>query len=425
MTELSRGARLDAPQPSVSETHASEAHRRRRGFRWGLVIPAVLLVGLVLWLVFHPKKNDKDNDKNQVVRVSVAKVTPASVPLSVNALGQAQAWQAVLVKAQVTGKLLQIPVKEGTDVKQGQLIAQIDPAPFQAQLTEAKGLLAKDQATLDNARIDLKRYQQLVNEDSIARQQADTQASLVHQLEGTIEQDKGAVQAAQVNLDWTRITAPISGRIGVRLVDAGNLIAANDPTGIVSINQITPIGVTFTVPQGDFQRLAAASDGFRKTLPVKAFSQETNQLLATGQLVVVDNHVDSNTATVALKARFDNTGHTLWPGQFVNVVLTLETLQDVLTIPNTAVNEGPNGPFAFVVAPHNKVTERPIAIQTTQGATAVLKSGLKAGEQVVTDGQLTLAEDSTICVAGQKTPCPTGGDKGGKGGGAKTKKPAS
>jgi multidrug efflux system membrane fusion protein len=357
----------------------------------------------------------------------MVKVTPADVPLSVTALGQAQAWQSVLVKAQVSGKLTGLPVKEGADIKAGALIAQIDPAIYQAQLTQAQGALAKDKAILDNENVDLKRYQTLVAQDSIARQQLDAQVALVKQQEGVIQQDQGAVALAQTNLAYTRITAPVSGRVGVRLVDAGNLVTANDTTGIVSINQVTPIAVLFTVPQGDFQRLAQVSDGFKHPLATEAFSQETGEVVGTGELSIADNHVDPATATVQLKARFPNPKAQMWPGQFVNVTLTLETLKNALTIPNSAVNEGPNGPFAFVVDAQGKASQRPITVLTTQGVTAIIKSGLKAGETVVSDGQLTLKVGSKVRATGQ-------GGRGGRGGAGRTggspgakqiKKPAS
>lgn len=420
MTEYSGGGFNDTPAATSPPTRKS-----RRRFRWGLLIPVVILAAVLAWLALGHKKKEPPR-RTGAVAVSTAKVTEADVPLSVTALGQAQAWQAVLVKAQVSGKLLRLPVKEGADIKAGDLIAEIDPVIYQAQLTQAQGVLAKDKAVLANEQVDLARYKQLVNQDSIARQQADTQEALVKQTEGVIQQDQGAVALAQANLTYTRITAPISGRVGVRLVDAGNLITANDTTGIVSINQVSPIAVTFTVPQGDFQRLAQVSDGFKRPLATQAFSQETSQPVGTGALSITDNHVDPATATVALKARFDNAGKQLWPGQFVNVVLTLETLKNALTIPAAAVNEGPNGPFAFVVDANGKATERPITVLVSQGATAVIKSGLKAGETVVIDGQLQIKNGAQVRQGGAvRGPTAGGHGKGRPGSGAAEKKSAA
>jgi multidrug efflux system membrane fusion protein len=421
MNQYSAGGFNDTP----AET-SPQPQKRRRGFRWGMLIPVVILAAVLAWLAFGQKKKEAPRARGAIA-VAMAKVTPADVPLSVTAIGQAQAWQSVLVKAQVSGKLLRLPVKEGADIKAGDLIAEIDPVIYQAQLTQAQGVLAKDKAVLANEQADLTRYRQLVSQDSIARQQADTQEALVKQTEGVIQQDQGAVALAQANLTYTRITAPISGRVGVRLVDAGNLIIANDTTGIVSINQVSPIAVTFTVPQGDFQRLSQVSNGFRRPLITQAFSQETNAPVGTGALTIADNHIDPATATVGLKARFENGGKQLWPGQFVNVILTLETLKDALTIPSAAVNEGPNGPFAFVVDANGKATQRPITLITTQGATAVVKSGLKAGENVVVDGQLSLKNGSQVR-QGPGRGGPSGGKPAGPGrpGQAKPeKKPAA
>jgi multidrug efflux system membrane fusion protein len=357
------------------------------------------------------------------ITVATSKVATTTVPLTVSALGQAQAWQSVLVKAQVSGKLLRLPVKEGADIKAGDVVAEIDPAIYQAQLVQAQGTLAKDKAILDNDQVDLTRYQTLVSQDSIAHQTLDAQVALVKQQQGIIQQDEGAVSLAKTNLDYTRITAPVSGRVGVRLVDAGNLIIANDTTGIVSINQVTPIAVFFTVPQGDFQRLAKASDNFKRPLITDAYSQETGELVGTGELSIVDNHVDAATATVQLKARFANPTVQLWPGQFVNVILTLETLQNAMTIPNSAVNQGPNGPFAFVVDNQGKATMKPITVLTTQGTTAIIKSGLQPGETVVTDGQLTLKAGSKVRTAGQSAGRGGAGAPGSQG--KMSKKPAS
>jgi multidrug efflux system membrane fusion protein len=281
----------------------------------------------------------------------------------------------------------------------GQLLAQIDPAPFRAVLTQAQGALRRDQALLANARLDLVRDRTLAAQDSIARQQLDTQAALVRQDEGTVLIDQGAVAAAQVNFRWTRITSPIAGRAGVRLVDPGNLVSAGDVTGIVIVNQIEPIAVTFTVPQGDFQRLSDLSDRFRKPMAAEALSQETGASLGSGVLSIADNRVDPATGTVQLKARFANAGDRLWPGQLVNVQLILQTLPRAITIPAAAVNQGPNGAYAYVVGANRRASVRPIKVAWTQGATAVIESGVKAGETVVTDGQMGLKAGSPVRVS--------------------------
>jgi multidrug efflux system membrane fusion protein len=360
----------------------------RRRFRWVFVGIGVVAVALVLWVIFH--KPPAKPARPPTVAVTVAKATDQDVPVSITALGAAQAWKSDNIVAQVAGKLIAVPFTEGTDVKAGQLLAQVDPAPYRAALLQAQGALARDKALLENARLDLARDVTLAAQDSVSRQAADTQAALVKQDEGVVLADQGAVDAAQVNLGYTRITSPIAGRAGVRLVDPGNVVADGGTTAIVIINQIEPIAVTFTVPQGDFQRLSDLSDGFRHPLAADALSQETGATLGTGTLSIADNHVDATTGTVQLKARFANTDHRLWPGQFVNVRLTLNTLSQVVTIPVAAVNQGPAGAFAYVVGPDGKAQSRPIVSHLTEGDTAVIASGLKPGETVVTDGQLTL-----------------------------------
>ena len=369
----------------------------RRRFRWGFVILAVLAVALAAWAIFGGKKPAK-TEKKAATPVAVAKVVVRDMPVGVTALGAAQAWASVLVRAQVNGKLQSVNFREGGEVRAGDVLAVIDPAPFRALLTQAEGALKRDMAMLESAKVDLARYQQLEKLDSIARQQVDTQAALVKQDEGLVEIDKGQVDTARINLGYTRIVSPISGRAGVRLVDQGNLVSTTDTTGVVTINQLTPIAVTFTVPQGDFQRLSDASNGFSRPLTTQALSQDTGQPLGEGELSIADNHVDPATGTVALKAKFPNGDRKLWPGQFVNVRLTVQTLAHALTIPAIAVNQGPKGAFVYVVDPDGKAEMRLVTVATTQDATAVIQSGVKDGETVVTDGQMSLAPGAKVAI---------------------------
>jgi multidrug efflux system membrane fusion protein len=365
-----------------------------------LVVAGLLLAGLLGWLavggaVSGGGKTTAARNGPAPISVTTTKVAVRDFPVVVTALGAAQAWQSVLIQAQVNGKLLSVPVQEGSNVKKGQLLAEIDPAPYQAALLQAQGALHRDEAALEQARNDLKRYQTLATQNSIAGQQVDTQAALVKQDEGTVMLDKGAVAVAQVNLGYTRIVSPADGRVGVRLIDAGNLVSTTGTTGIISVNTVTPIAVTFTIPEGDFQRLATASDGFKRPLSVQALSQETSAPLGEGQVVIADNHVDSSSGTVQMKARFPNADSRLWPGQFVNVRLTVQTLAHALTVPSVAVNQGPNGPFVFVVK-DDKASVRPVSVITTQDSTAVIKTGLTEGDVVVTDGQLSLKQGSKV-----------------------------
>lgn len=395
------------------------ASRRRIPWQFGILAAAAIV--LVLVVVLSHRRREKPAPRP--VPVEAATVVVQDMPLTISALGAAQAWTSDAVFSQVSGKLLRVNFAEGANVRAGQVLAEVDPAPYRAALTQAEGALARDQAILAGARLNLARYQLLSRQDSVARQTLDDQTAMVRQDEGTVELDRGAVAAAKVNLGWTLIRSPISGRAGVRLVDPGNLVSAggsqpsapataaatNDsaapgaasqttPGGIVVINQIRPIAVTFTVPQGEFQRLADASNGFRKPLSLVAHSQENGAVLGEGELRVADNKVDAATGTVELKARFANLSERLWPGQFVNVVLTLTTLHHALTVPQTAINRGPDGQFAFVVGPSAKVAMRPVAVASIQGGTAVVSAGLRPGETVVTDGQMILKAGSLVRV---------------------------
>ena len=368
-----------------------------RRFRWGFVLLGLVLIALVAWLVLghRPAKPRAPPP----VPVSVAKVTLQSVPVSISALGAAQAWQGVLINPQISGRVTYV-AKEGDDVRAGAVLVQIDCSPYRAALTQAQGALARDESMLAGAQLNLTRYQALAAENSIARQTMDDQAATVKQDQGVVLADRGAVAAAETNVRYCRIASPIDGRVGVRLVDPGNVVTSALTTGIVSVNQIQPIAVTFTVPQGDFQRLSDASNGFRTPLATQAFSQETGAPLGAGELVVADNHVDQATGTVQMKARFPNATRRLWPGQFVNVSLTLQTLSKATTVPAQAVNQGPNGAFVYLVGADDKVVDQPVDVLTTQGPVAVIRAGVAPGQTVVTDGQMSLRPGAPVCPAG-------------------------
>jgi multidrug efflux system membrane fusion protein len=378
----------------------------------------VLLVALIGWAVFASLQKPMPR-RTPSVAVAVAKVTTADVPVTVTALGAAQAWQGVTITPQVSGRLTFV-AKEGDNVRAGALLVQIDCTPYQAALLQAQGQLRRDQATLAGAKVNLARYQTLVSQNSIARQTAEDEAATVKQDEGTVQTDQGAVAAAGVNVRYCRITSPVDGRIGVRLIDPGNVVSAGQAGGIISVNQIEPIAVTFTVPQGDFQRLVSASAGFSIPLETQATSQETGADLGTGELVVADNHVDPATGTVAMKARFPNATRQLWPGQFINVTLTLQTLRNALTVPAQAINQDPDpakGPFVYLVGPDAKVSIQHVVVAATEGATAVLQSGLTPGQTVVTDGQMSLKAGLSVCYAGGPSCGPSGGPGSGPGSG--------
>jgi membrane fusion protein, multidrug efflux system len=366
---------------------------------------------LLAWFVFHQKP--AETPKPQPVSVTAVNVSVQDVAVSITALGAAQAWTSDTILTQVSGILLSVNFVEGANVKAGQLLAQVNPAPYQAALTQAQGKLERDQALLAEARVDLDRYDTLAKENSIAKQTYQDQVYVVKQDEGIVLFDEGVVATAQVNLDWCRITSPIDGRAGVRSVDPGNYVTTSaatsftsgasgttsSPIGIVIINQIEPIAVTFWVPQGDYQRLSKVSDSFRKPLATQALSQDTGASLGTGELSIADNKVDPTTGTVKMKARFDNADALLLPGQFVNVRLTLQTLSQATTIPVAAVNQGPNGSSVYVIGVDQTVSIRPVTVGETEGATAVITTGLKPGETVVIDGQMSLTAGSTVKVS--------------------------
>jgi multidrug efflux system membrane fusion protein len=375
---------------------------------------ALLIVG---FLVLHKKPAKKTPPPS--VPVTVATASSGDFPITVEALGAAQPWKSDTILAQVTGTLLKVNFREGSDVKAGEVLAEVDPATYQAAVVQYEGQLEHDQAVLAEAQRDLARYEVLVKQDSISRQQAEDQEEVVKQDEGTVRMDQGVLDNARVNLGRCRIVSPISGRAGVRLVDPGNLVSASGsisstpttaaPTstaaagtsssgssgsGIVVINEVSPIAVTFTVPEGDFQRLVQVSDGFRQPMAVQAYSQETGALLDTGKLSIADNRVDASTGTVELKAAFPNAKEALWPGQFVNVKLTLQTLNRVTVIPTAAVNRGPNGQFVFVVGTNHKAIMHTVHVGGAEGDLSMISSGVQPGDVVVLDGQMTLKNGS-------------------------------
>jgi multidrug efflux system membrane fusion protein len=362
------------------------------------VAAGCLLVALLAWL-FLINRKPAAKPAPPGVPVTLAKATVRDFPLTITSLGAAQAWQSVTINPQVSGRLTYV-ANEGDYVKAGALLVKIDCAPYQAALKQAEGNLKRDQAVLAGARTDLARYETLVSQNSIAKQTADDEAATVKQDEGTVLADQGAVDSASVNVRFCGIPSPVAGRVGVRLVDPGNIVSAGMTTGIITVVQIQPIAVTFDLPQRSFQSLKQASANFTQPLATEAFSQDNGQYLGSGELQVADNHVDPTTGTVEMKAKFPNAASLLWPGQFINVKLTLQVLPRVTTIPSAAVNQGPDGAYAYVVGPNSKVEQRPINVLATQDDLAVIKSGVAPGETVVTDGQMSLKPGLAVVAGG-------------------------
>jgi membrane fusion protein, multidrug efflux system len=331
------------------------------------------------------------------VSVVVTNVRTGDMPVNLRGLGTVTPFNSVLVKSRVDGQLIAIHFTEGQMVKQGDLLAEIDPRPYQVQLDQAQGQLAKDQAQQKDAQVNLARYEELWKAQVIPKQQLDTQAATVGQSDGAIESDKAAIDSARLQLTYAKITAPISGRIGLRLIDAGNIIHAADPTGLVIIDQMQPISVLFTVPADNLPPvLKKLNNGVK--LRVDAYDRDDRNKISSGTLLTVDNQIDTSTGTSRLKAVFDNQDGTLFPNQFVNCRLLLDTKRNVTIVPAPAVQRGPDGNFVYVVASENTVSARPVSTGITEGDNVEVTSGLRAGETVVIEGQDKLQDGMKVQV---------------------------
>jgi multidrug efflux system membrane fusion protein len=329
------------------------------------------------------------------------------VPVYLDGVGTARALNTVTVRSQVDGKIIAISFVEGQDVPQGFVLAKIDPTTYQAQYDQAVANKAKDEAQLANARVDFDRYTRLAATNAVNKQQLDTQKALVAQLEAQVKLDQAAIDNARAILSYTDVIAPIAGRTGIRLVDQGNLVRAADTTGIVILTQLRPISVFFSLPQ---QTLPDLNKGMAEgQLPVDALAADGKGLLDKGKVVVIDNQVDQTTGTVKIKAEFPNTNLQLWPGQFINVGVLIDTLRNVVVVPTAAIQRGPNGAFVYVLKDDSTVTVRRVSLTQLDDVQAVVATGLQAGERVVTTGFARLTEGTQVTAssaedAGQVTP---------------------
>jgi multidrug efflux system membrane fusion protein len=331
----------------------------------------------------------------QTIPVTVATVQQQDFPIYLTGLGSATAYYTVGVKSRVDGQLIEVKFREGESVKKGELLAVIDPRPYRVQLDQAQATLFKDQASLRDAKLNYERYKSLLQESgAVSQQQVDTQKATVDQLEGTVRNDQALVDNAKLNLTYCHIAAPESGRVGLRLVDPGNMVHATDANPLLVITQLQPITVIFTLPEDQLQTV---SQHMKKgTLPVDAYSRDDQTKLANGKLLTIDNEIDQTTGTGRLKAVFENKGNELWPNQFVNVHLLLETRKNALVLPAAAVQRGPQGSYVYVVRQDKTVEERPINIAVAQGSVVQIDSGVLANELVVTDGQDKLQANSHV-----------------------------
>jgi membrane fusion protein, multidrug efflux system len=404
---------------------------------WVALLVVIAIVALMIGLFAYLRHKQPDaaaggrgpGGQNGPVAVSVATATSGDIQLRIPALGTVTPLATVTVRTQVTGVMQKILFTEGQTVHQGDSLAQIDPRPYEAALQTAQGNLQRDQALLADAKLDMKRYEGLVKEDSIAQQQLDTQRALVDQYTGTIAADEGQVKTASVNLQYTHIISPVTGRVGLRQVDQGNYVTPGDANGIVVINQLQPITVIFAIPEDNVPALMRRlHEG--TPLPVEAYDKPNTTKLADGQLFSVDNEIDVTTGTIKLRAQFANTDDLLFPNQFVNIQLLQELLKNQIVIPNSAVRRGaPNGvvsTFVYLVNPDSTVKVRPVTLGVVDGERQAVTAGLAAGEIVVTEGGDRLRDGAQVLLPSATKPAAArtpGGAKPGTPGAAGAHKP--
>lgn len=368
---------------------------RNRRWRTIVIIALVLVLAATasMWFVRAQQQSAQQTAQQAPrgraseapVQVGAATAGAADLPVTLDALGTVTPLATVTVRTRINGQLMQVGLQEGRHVRKGEFLALIDPRPYQAALDQADGQLARDKALLRNAEVDLVRYRQLVAEDSIARQQLDTQESLVRQYRATIVVDQAQVDNARINLQYCRIVSPIDGRVGLRQVDEGNYLQTSDANGIVVITQMQPITVVFAIPQDDLpQVLARLRDGAE--LPVDAYDRAGTRRLGTGVLATVDNQIDTSTGTIKLKAQFDNADEQLFPNQFVNVRLLVDTVRGATVVPSAAVQRGAKGTYVYVVGADATASAQPVTVGLSEGELTQVTRGIEPGQTVVTDG---------------------------------------
>ncbi|WP_285414626.1 efflux RND transporter periplasmic adaptor subunit [Variovorax sp. efr-133-TYG-130] len=403
---------------TTTPTTAHPLFQRRS--TWLATAALVLVLGGGTWALTHHSAHAAKHEAAQAappVQVTTARVKQQDVQVYRSGIGTVASMATVTVKARIDGQLDKVGFVEGQDVKAGQMLAQLDPRTLQAQLAQAQATRAKDQATLANARADLKRYTTLIAQDAATQQQLDTQKALVNQLEATVQNDAAQVKYAEVQLSFTRISSPMDGRVGARLVDPGNIVHAADTNGLVVINQIDPIAVQFTLPEDAVQDINRLQQKSSQPLTVVAYDRSGAQMLGTGKLILLNNQIDTTSGTVQLKGSFANPQHSLWPGQYVNVRLQLDRRPDSLTVPAAAVQRGQDSTYVWVVDDQNKVGNVPVHVVQIADGTAVIDKGLSANQRVVVDGQYKLKPGATVVE-------PPPAQKGAAGGGADANKPA-
>ena len=431
----------DTLPPQVEAPHESRLKPTSRA-HWRIWLAVVLIVAIIAggiaWLVLRAPANTPASkgrggfDPNaRPTPVVAAPARKGNIDVYIDGLGTVTPRNMVVVRTRVDGQLMSVAFREGQNVKAGDLLAQIDPRPFEVQLTQANGQMARDQSLLRNAQIDLERYRTLLAQDSISKQQVDTQEALVRQYQGAVQSDQGAIDNAKLQITYARVTAPIGGRVGLRQVDPGNIVHASDSNGLVTITQVQPITVIYPVPEDNVPRIVKRMQGGQE-VAVEAFDRSGKNKLATGHLLTLDNQIDTTTGTVKLRAEFPNQDAALFPNQFVNVRMAVETRQDVTLVPTAAVQRGAPGTFVFLVKEDQSVTMTPVKLGAVEGENTEVQSGLEPGNLVVVDGADKLRDGSKVELvdpsarrAGQATPPRKGPPDADKSSGGQGRRPKS
>lgn len=381
------GSRLVDPPPASGE-------KKNHVWRWIMLLLVIAAAVIAYQLHARSQAASKDPTGPPPVSVGVNTVQQKDMPYYLSGLGSVTAFNTVTVHSRIDGQLMKVNFQEGQFVKEGDVLAEIDPRPFQVGLDQAQGQLAKDVASQNDAKVDLNRYQQLWQEGVIARQQLDTQQATVGQFDGAIQSDKAQIDNEKLELVYSQITSPIAGRVGLRLVDPGNIVHAADTNGMLVITQVQPISVIFTLPEDNIPEVMSVMK--KRQLTVEAYGRDNKALVGTGKLLTLDNQIDPTTGTLKFKSEFDNRDLSLWPNQFVNIRLFLDVRKDAIIVSSAAIQKGAQGTFVYVVGSDNLAEVRQVQVEFVEGNVSVISQGLKAGEQVVVDGADKLQQGAPV-----------------------------